>query len=224
MKDIFLLDLDETLLDFQRAEEVNLFATLKEFGIAADRQVYARYHDINDALWKLLEKGGIDREGLKVRRFEELCGEFGYRADAAAIAEAYMRNFLNVCFPFEGAHAFLKELSLRGRVYIVTNGGTEIQKSHIAASGFAPYLSGVFISEEMGVNKPDVRFCDYLAGHIEGFERSRAVWMGDSLTSDMLCAERGGIDFVLFAKKPPAGYVGPVADGFESAIKLLLGE
>lgn len=221
MKDIFLLDLDETLLDFQRAERVNFLSTLKSFGIDAGEDVYARYHAINDALWKLLERGGITRERLTVQRFEELCAAFGYRADAAAIATSYYENFQNVCYPFEGAAAFVKALSSRGRVYIVTNGGMSIQKRHIASSGFEEYLAGVFISEEMGINKPDVRFCDYLAAHIEGFDRARAVWMGDSLTSDKLCAERGGIDFILYTKEPPAGYNGPVACNYEQAFKLM---
>ena len=221
MKDIFLLDLDETLLDFGRAERVNFLNTLREFGVEADEAVYERFHVINDGLWKLLEKGGITRERLMVQRFETLCDEFGYRVDATLLAESYYDNFQNVCFPFEGASAFVKELSERGRVYIVTNGGTRIQERHIADSGFRQYLSGVFISELMGVNKPDVRFCDYLAAHIEGYEPARAVWLGDSLTSDKLCAERGGIDFVLFAKNPPPNYDGPVAATYEQALKLM---
>ena len=100
MKDIFLLDLDETLLDFSKAEEVNFLRALERHGIPADAAVYAHFHKINDDLWKLLERGGIEREVLKVRRFELLFEELGIEADGAAVANTYFDNFPNVCFPF----------------------------------------------------------------------------------------------------------------------------
>ena len=107
MKDIFLFDLDETLVDFSRAEETNFFRTLGDFGIAADGALYARFHAINDGLWKLLEQGGISREELKVRRFEQLFGECKIAADGAAVAAAYFKNFEGICFPYRGAQELL---------------------------------------------------------------------------------------------------------------------
>ena len=201
--------MDETLLDFSKAERVNFFNTLMQFGIDADEGMYARYHEINDALWKLLERGGITRDRLIIRRFEALFEECGIETEAEEVARAFFKNFEEVCFPFEGACEFLNTLSSRGRVYIVTNGGKYIQKRHIADAGFEPYLSGVFISEEVGFHKPDIRFAEHVEAHIPNYRRERAVWLGDSLTSDMGCANSLGIDFVLFSPHGiPEGYAG----------------
>lgn len=222
MKEIFLVDMDETLLDFQRAERENLYQTLSAFDVRFDDEVLARFHAINDSLWKALERGEIAREPLKVRRFELLFAEFGFSGDVAAVARAYWTNFPNLCFPFEGATDFLRALKRRGRIYLVTNGGTEIQKKHIALAGFSPYLDGVFISEEIGCDKPSAEYADYVEAHIADYERSRAIWIGDSLTSDGRCAENRGIDFLLFAPRGvPEGYAGKVARTYEEALRLI---
>ncbi len=222
MKDVFLVDMDDTLLDFGRAEEENFSRTLGALGIAADGKLYARFHAINEALWRLLERGGISREELKVKRFALLFGEAGISADPYAAAEAYWENFPRVCHPFAGALAFLRELSAAGRVYIVTNGGSAIQRAHLKMAGFSPYISGLFISEEVGADKPSQAFADYVGTHIEGFEKERAVWIGDSLTSDMVCAERAGVDFILLAmQKEGTACAHPVARSFGEALSVI---
>ncbi len=221
MKDIFFLDMDATLLDFARAERTNFFRALGACGISADDGVYARFHEINDGLWKLLEKGGISRAELTVRRFVLLFEEMGLTG-AEDAAREYYEGFPEICFPFEGATEFLKKLAARGRVYIVTNGGARIQRRHIEIAGFAPYLAGVFISEEVGADKPSFAYVGYVEAHTAGFARECAVLLGDSLTSDMVCAERMGVDFVLFSPGgKPVGYGGKVARNYEEALSLM---
>ncbi len=223
MKDIFLLDMDDTLLDFPKAERAALFKTLASFGIAQDETLLARYHEINDTLWKALERGEIGREELKVRRFARLFAEFALPADPAAVSAAYFSEMEECCFPFEGVHSFLETLKTAGRVYICTNGGKKIQRRHIELAGFAPYFDGVFISEEIGADKPSAAFAGYVTAHIEGYAPARAVYLGDSLTSDKKCAEVMGADFVLFAPRGiPAEYQGAAATSFGEALPLML--
>ena len=222
MKNIFLLDMDETLLDFRRGERVNLTRSLEKCGIRADEKIVSRFHDINDSLWKALERGEITRERLKARRFEILFEEYGFAGDPAVVALAYWKNFPFVCYPFDGALEFLKTLAANGRVYLVTNGGAIIQRQHIKDAGFEPYLSGVFISEEVGFNKPSIEYADYVESHIENYERERAVWIGDSLSSDGKCAENRGIDFILYAHSgAPEGYRGAVAKNYQEVFERL---
>ncbi len=222
MKDIFLFDLDETLVDFSRAEETNFFKTLGDFGIAADDALYARFHTINDNLWRLLERGGISRGELQIRRFEQLFGECKITADGDAVAAAYFKNFEEICFPYRGARELLQKLAARGRIFLVTNGGARIQHSHVRLAGFEPLLSGVFISEEIGFDKPMPAFARYVESHIENYARERAVWIGDSRTSDMVCAKSVGIDFILYAAKGiPQDYDGPAADNYDGLYGML---
>ena len=195
---IFLTDLDDTLLDFGRAEHENLRRTFCAAGIELTGELHAAFHRINDGLWRLLERGGISREELKVERFRRLFAEYGIRADAEKLAAFYFEGFPEICYPFAGARAFLERLSLCGRVYIATNGGAKIQRRHLGLAGFWPFITGVFISEEMGADKPSQAYVERVKEGIEGYETSRAFYLGDSLTSDMVCAERLGATFVRF--------------------------
>lgn len=224
MKDLFLLDMDDTLLDFQRLERENLISVLTACGVAADGRVARRFHEINDGLWKALERGEINRPQIVTKRFELLFAELGVCADVQAVADAYFCGLADKCFPFEGMTEFLEELKKRGDVYIATNGATAVQQRHLTDAGIYPYVSGVFISDEIGANKPSEEFCRYVVGHIPDFRAERAVYVGDSLTSDQPCAGRMGVDFILFAPRGlPENYAGKAAGSYRDALRMIDG-
>lgn len=220
-KEIFLLDLDDTLLDFKRTERKNLTETLKKYGIDVDEGLRKRYHDINEGLWKALERGEIKREEVKIKRFEILFEEYGLCADARAVSHSYFENFKNICIPFDGVYEFLKKLINVGKVYIVTNGGAAIQHRHVEDGGLSPYITDIFISEEIGHDKPSYEYAEHVAAHIKGFESEKAVWLGDSLTSDRLCAERLGVDFILFSPHGLRDYTGAEAVNYTDVLRLM---
>ena len=198
MRDIFLLDMDDTLLDFPRAERAALKSCFEACGVRSDDYALTRFHEINDGLWKALERGETTRERLVYERFELLFQELGIVRDAHTAAERYFEELASVCFPFDGVHAFLKELKARGRIYIVTNGSEKIQHRHLRDSGVGAYADGVFISEEIGFYKPSPAYCAYVKNAIQGYSGERAVYIGDSLTADKPCAVWLGARFLRF--------------------------
>ena len=64
-----LFDADNTLLDFDAAENKALAETLVEYGIEPDAGTVQTYRDINSELWRQLEKGQIRRDKLMGERF-----------------------------------------------------------------------------------------------------------------------------------------------------------
>ena len=222
MKDIFLLDIDETLFDFPREEREALWRTLKKRGIEPTEEMLARYHAINESYWKKLERGEITRARLVVERFEVFLREYG-RADSP---EEFSREYFSElasggCF-YPGAEAFVKVLKGRGCIFLVTNGATFTQTHRIAASGLGTYADGVFISETIGINKPSEAYAAFVEAHIEGYERSRAVWVGDSLTSDAPSAASRGIYFILYRPSGvPEGYKGLCAQSYDEVLVLI---
>lgn len=205
MKDIFLLDMDDTLLDFARAEREGILYTFRKTGVPATDDTAKRFHDINDSLWKALERGEITREQIVYRRFEMLFGELGVASDPRAAADIYFEALACTCFPFDGMEEFLKELKKRGRIYIVTNGSAYIQRRHLTDGRILPYADGVFISEEMGVYKPSQAYCDCVKERIPMYDGAKAVYLGDSLTADKPCAERLGAQFVRYLPRDAEG-------------------
>ena len=64
-----LFDADGTLFDFLRAENEALRETMLTYEIESDDEKVLVYSEINDGLWKALERGEIEKNVLRYRRF-----------------------------------------------------------------------------------------------------------------------------------------------------------
>lgn len=127
-----------------------------------------------------------------------LFDELGIDCSAEYAAE-YYEALLGVGHYFiDGAEELLKELSNDYRLYIVSNGTAEVQKSRIESSGIAKYLDDIFISQQIGFDKPNVKFFDYCFSSIPNFEKYETVIVGDSLSSDIAGGRNSGITTVWF--------------------------
>lgn len=203
---IILFDADGTLLDFHRSEREAVAEAFSAFGIAASDSMLDEYSRINDSLWKLLEKGGIEKNVLVYRRFEIFYEKYGISADARLTAEVYMDKLSEKGYILDGADELCRKLYGRAKMYIVTNGVRKIQESRLARSGLLNYFDGVFISECAGYEKPRREFFEYAASRIPDFDKTQAVIVGDSLSSDIKGGINYGIDTCWFA---PTGAEAP---------------
>jgi 2-haloacid dehalogenase len=186
-----LIDLDDTILDFHRSEAEALSEALRGMNIEPTDGVIKRYSEINDRLWKMLEKGEIEKSVLLYRRFELFCEHYGFVCDAKEMARTYMESLSENAHLFDGAAELCQRLSTHFRLYIVTNGVEFIQKRRFSKSGLAEYFSGVFISGVIGHEKPSVKYFEHLSSEIADFDKSKAIIVGDSLSSDI----KGGVSF-----------------------------
>lgn len=188
---VVLWDVDDTLLDFSYSQR---YALEKCFRDVAGREMteahLRRYAEINDAYWKRLELGEVTKDQLQTGRFVALFREFGLEGiDVEAFCREYqaalgsvfsfLDDSLNVC------------RGLRGRVkqYVITNGVSSTQRGKLVLSGLADVMDGIFVSEEIGVPKPDIRFFEYCLNRIAETDKSKILVVGDSLTSDI----KGGV-------------------------------
>ena len=100
-----------------------------------------------------------------------------------------------------GAEELCQVLSRDHRLYLLTNAVASVQKTRFANSAIAPYFQGVFISEEVGVGKPDSAYFDYVFHAVPGLARDNALVIGDSLTSDIQGANNAGLPCCWFNPK-----------------------
>lgn len=191
MKDLIILfDLDNTLLDFDKAEAIALSKTLREFGLEPTDEILRRYNEINKRHWEMLEDGILTRAQVLVGRYEQLFQEFGISVDGAAAAKRYESN-LSIGHHFiDGAEELLDKLYGSYDMYIVSNGTAVVQEGRLKSSGIGRYFKDIFISELIGYDKPGKMFFEKCFAQIEGFDPKRTIIIGDSLTSDI----RGGIN------------------------------
>ena len=196
------LDIDDTLLDFGKAEAAAIKKTFERIGIPATEAVIRRYSEINDSQWALLEKGELTREQVLVRRFDILFDELGVRNVPSEMAQASYEYLLGIGHYFvDGAQELLEALKDEYELYIVSNGTAFVQDRRLKSSGIAPYFKGIFISERLGADKPSKEFFDIVFSKIEGFNKSEAIIVGDRLTSDVLGGINAGIKTCWFNPK-----------------------
>lgn len=193
MIEFLFLDLDDTILDFQKAERLALAKTLESFGLPPTDTVLARYHEINREHWERLERKELTRQQVLVGRFAALFQEMGISAEAEKVARAYEENLSQGHYFLPGAEEALKSLSQTYKLYLASNGTARVQAGRLKSAGIIPYFQEIFVSEEMGYNKPDPAYFDACFARIPGFRKDRSMMVGDSLTSDILGGIQAGI-------------------------------
>ncbi len=186
-----LFDADDTLLDFKGAEYCALGEVLRALRLPDTDEYIAAYSEINDSLWKLLEVGGIKKDELKVKRFSLFCDRFGFDVNAEEMAEMYVEALSNQSMLLDGAEELVKRLYGKCELYLITNGIEYIQTKRLENTPIKQCFKKVFISERMGAEKPSLKYFEAVAKEISELDKSQAIVIGDSLTSDI----KGGINF-----------------------------
>ena len=190
MIEFLLLDLDDTILDFHKAERIAISKTIRDFGVEPTEELLDRYHEINKWHWEQLELGNMTRAQVLEGRFVMLFGELGMEVDATAVARTYEHNLSIGHYFLPGAEEALDVLHKKYRLFLASNGTASVQKGRMTSANLYRFFEKVFVSQEIGHNKPAKAYFDACFAQIPGFDPARAIIVGDSLSSDI----QGGIN------------------------------
>lgn len=187
-----LWDVDGTLLDFHAAEREAIRTLFGRFGLGeCTDDMLRRYSAINDGYWKRLERGEVTKPQVLLGRFQDFFLEYGLDASLAGEFNSAYQLALGDTIVFRDDS---KEIirSLRGRVkqVVVSNGTVVAQTKKLRLSGLGELMDGIFLSEDLGVEKPNAAFFEKVFAAIGDTDRSSVLIVGDSLTSDI----RGGMN------------------------------
>jgi len=199
--DVFLFDADGTLFDFTLAEATAFRTVFEGYGFECSERIIALYSKINDSLWKTFETGAITIEGIKTKRFIRLFEELGFQCDAFDFNDKYVVELAKGAFLVDDAKEICEKItSLNKTIYIVTNGITQVQKTRLSKSLIKDYISDCFISEQIGFQKPDKRYFEFVFSQIPQISKDRVLLIGDSLTADIAGGINANIDTCWFNK------------------------
>lgn len=187
---VILWDIDGTLLNFDKAMCYALrkcFA-LFQLGECTDEMVET-YSAINHVYWERLERNEITKQQVLVGRFEEFFQKQGILVDLAVpFNQEYQKQLGDHVFFNDEGGELVRRLQTKVKQYAVTNGPLTTQQRKLAKSGLDQLLDGIFISDEIGAEKPNSTFFDVVLKAIakgSDYQKDEILIVGDSLTSDI---------------------------------------
>lgn len=205
--DLFLFDLDDTLLDFKESERLSFYSSLQGLGVKTGLdELFKQYQVVNAGLWKMFEHGETTKEHLKVERFRHIFAANQIDVDPNLASTRYLETLPETVVLIDYAVEICAWLSQRGELGIITNGIHYVQTLRIKNSKLAPYISFVSVSEECGFAKPDVRFFEYSAKMAKRFSKASTLVVGDRFDADIQGAQNFGVDSCWFN---PEGKMAP---------------
>ncbi len=191
-------DFDDTLVDFKAAEKVALPTVFNEFNFPLTAEVEVIYNRINRSLWDALEVGEVTREQLMDQRFGKTFEHFGIEVNGREVDDRYRQLLAKTIVLIDGAREVLEQLAPNFELYIVTNGMTDTQYARLEAAGLTSYFQQVFVSEEIGYQKPQIQFFDYVFEAIGDVDLASCLIIGDSFSADIAGGVAAGIDTCWF--------------------------
>lgn len=195
----FIFDLDDTLLNFKSAEKQALQAIFNDFKLELDHNAQQAFSKFNESLWKKLEKKQITRADLFEQRFQTFFKNYYHlEVDGNQCSDQYLSYLANGHEEITGARHLLTNLaSANKQILLATNGVARVQSQRVKDAQFTDFFDRVFVSEEVGVEKPDAEFFKYLFAHSKAIPENSVI-IGDSLSSDILGGNNAGIDTLWF--------------------------
>lgn len=189
-----LFDADGTLLDFEKSEHESLILTFQQYQIPITDELLETYQRINNKLWDQFEQGLITKQTIVDTRFVILFKQMNIIHDGLTFEKDYQNNLAHSYYLLGNIKELIHQLSQSYNLYVVTNGIAKTQYQRLEGTGIKDDFKGIFISEEIGYQKPDIQFFDYCFSQIPNFQYEETLIIGDSLTSDILGGFNAHID------------------------------
>ena len=199
-KKILLIDLDNTLIDFNECARHSIINAFDELGFTYTEKVFETFICENVKIWKRLEKGEITKPQLRANRWNIILGKLGIDFDGTVIEEMFENGVARGAYPVDGAYDLLDYLYGKYQMYIVSNGFRFVQESRLKIGDFEKYFDGVFVSEDIGIPKPAKEFFDYCFESLNNPSKSEIMLIGDSISADITGGINYGLDTIWFNK------------------------
>ena len=197
-------DLDHTLWDFETNSKnaLSLIFNAEELakrGVPDFAHFYECYYEVNGYWWRQYHHKKISKEELRTKRFYETLLRF--QVDDATLAERIGEQYLELSplqtALFPDTLEVLEYLDGKYEMHIITNGFKEVAPIKMELSGLQPYFKNVFISEEIGHQKPERAIFDFALQQSSAIAEE-SIMIGDNMEADILGAKNAGMDQIYF--------------------------
>ena len=224
--DYVLFDADNTLFDFDRSEQAAIRLALERRGYPTDPETIGLYLAINQALWSRFNRGEIAQQDLVVERFALFCRVMGRQDDPAAFNREYLELLAEQSILLPGAEELCRALAPHCQLAIITNGMSVAQRGRFDRSPLREIVPRLFISEELGVSKPDPAYFSAVFRQMGITRPERALVVGDNLLTDIRGGQNAGTDTAWYnPRRLPGGAIRPTwqLEDLQQLLPIVLG-
>jgi YjjG family noncanonical pyrimidine nucleotidase len=186
-----LVDIDNTLLHFDKCAKLAMSLAFDEFNLTPPKDFLSTFITINDGLWCEIEKGTLTKEGLHKIRFVKVLKALNVDFDGLIFEERFRHYLKSAAEKVDGADRLMQYLKKKYFIGLASNGHAEQQRKRLKISGLENYADALFISGEIGHEKPSAKFFEKALESLPTKNKDEIMIIGDSLTADI----KGGIDF-----------------------------
>lgn len=198
VKAVFL-DVDNTLLDFNLCAMSAMRQGLEEQGFSFEETMFTKtFTPINNSLWEKIERGELTREGLFAIRWNLVFAALGIDYDGPTFEDRFRELLFTAAVPVEGAQEITEYLHSKYTVCIASNAFHDQQVNRLKIAGIYPHVDHIFVSEQLGANKPGKAFFDACFASLPGISPDECVMIGDSLTADIAGGVNAGMQTIWF--------------------------
>jgi putative hydrolase of the HAD superfamily len=192
-----LYDIDGTLFDYEKAEERAFRSTMERFGLDNDlNALKEKYVVLNIDLWQQFEEHKITADFLRVERFRQLLelpelSEVINDIKPEDISEYYIKRLAESTELIAEAKETVDHFHTKVDQVLISNGLVDVQIHRVRNSELGKYFESIYISEEIGIPKPQPGIFEYIFSDLNIREKESVIIIGDNLGSDI----KGGYDF-----------------------------
>ncbi len=196
-----LLDVDNTLLDFDLCAKQAMTEGFAIANLTYTEELYPTFERINNALWMDIEEGKLTKAQLHNMRWQLIFDALGIDAEGAEFEKLFLTRLSEAAVPIEGALELVEYLHGRYTLCIASNAAYKQQIMRLKKSGIYEYIQHIFISENIGAPKPSAAFFDHCLSTLSPVSKDEVMIIGDSLTADIGGALDYGIKSCFFNRK-----------------------
>lgn len=194
-----LIDIDDTIFDFEKCSKNAFLKTLEKFDLKFKEEDFSYFNQVDNILWNKQKLGQINIDQVFKERSALMSDYFKLNMDNSIFNEIFV-DFLNYeTVKLDGIEDLLVYLSNKYKIYGASNGIYTMQVNRLKKSNLYKYFNYVFVSDKISYEKPDIRFFQKIMEFTK-LETKELIMIGDSIKSDIKGASNANIKNIWFNK------------------------
>lgn len=195
-----LIDIDDTIFDFEKCSRNSFVKTLEKLNLKFREEDFSYFNKVNDILWTKQKLGEINIKEVFIKRDYLMGKYFNLDIEKGLFNDLFVKFLYDEIEMVDGIEDLLLYLSEKYKIFAASNGIYKMQENRLKKSNLDKYFDEIFVSEKIGYEKPDKKFFKKIMD-ITKFSNDDLIMIGDSIKSDIIGSKNSKIKSIYFNKE-----------------------